>query len=203
MPHAPLQVQQRKHSGNTARQWARRAAKRRIFQPKYVTVSSRKSRHDLSMVDRRLAIVSMKDMAVTLFNSHRHILFGPAGACERFWEKFRKVKPAHPIFQECTADELRYVFPFAIHGDEGSGLAAAPTLVLSWHPVLSFKEELKGWHKRFLIAICPARLMADNTLRELGALTANERPCSARIAHLQACGSMCPLEALSARSNNM
>ena len=120
-PHAALQVHQRQHSGNTARKWARRAAKRRIFQPRYVTLSSVKSRHDLTVVDRRLAIVSMKGMAATLFINHRHILFGPAGAIERFWDKFRKVKPPHPIFPECTADELRYVFHFPCMGTRDRG----------------------------------------------------------------------------------
>lgn len=42
----------------------------------------------------------------------------------RFWEQYRQHRPDHPIFLDLECD-LSMVFPYALHGDEGAGLAEA------------------------------------------------------------------------------
>ena len=102
-------------------------------------------------------------------------LLGQGGgpSAERFWSQYRLHRPDHPLFCDLDAD-LSTVFPYALHGDEGAGLAEVPTLVVSWQPLLCFKETKTEWAKRYLIAVCPQRKMSTNTLGEVLAEVARE-----------------------------
>ena len=47
----------------------------------------------------------------------------------RFWDRYRGVDPDHAVYAEKTAEERSLTLPFAVHGDEGRGLAKSPVLV--------------------------------------------------------------------------
>lgn len=53
-----------------------------------------------------------------------------------FWRKFRDTHQNHPAFTEFTMDELGYVIPYAIHGDDGRGKNFIPTLVYAFQMLI-------------------------------------------------------------------
>ena len=80
-----------------------------------------------------------------------HLLCGlhrPDPARERnilgcFWERFRKVKPRHPMWAYVDSGQLdcTRAFPLVLHGDEGRGRKRQPFLVISWSSILGFGTE--------------------------------------------------------------
>ena len=59
----------------------------------------------------------------------------------RFWDRYRGVDPDHAVYAEKTAEGRSLTLPFAVHGDEGRGLAKSPVLVETFQPVISFLGE--------------------------------------------------------------
>ena len=167
-PAASCESRKRKpHSGNNARKWAGKAKKRRLFEATYVDVSTRHSKHDPTVVVQKLALVDPLCMAERIYETNQALLFGTGEECPDFWRKFRCMRPNHPVFTDVAEADLQWCVPFAFHGDKGSGLANVPTIVMSWHPMLSFKQKTRAWLKRFLIGVAPNRKLADNTFNEL------------------------------------
>jgi hypothetical protein len=167
-PAAPCKSKKRKlHSGNNARLWAGKAKRRRLFDATYVDVTARRSKHDPSAVVQQLALVDPMCMAERIYHTNPALLFGTGDACLDFWRKYRCLRPHHPVFENISEAELQWCVPFALHGDKGTGLANVPTLVLSWHPMLTFKMKTRAWLKRFLIGVAPNRKLAQNTFNEL------------------------------------
>ena len=148
----------RAKNNNASRVLKSLAAKKRLFQPVYANINCRTAKHDATPVIEQVAFVPPAAMAKALLLQDRRALFGESGALE-FWRDFQKAHPAHELFTDIDAD-LEYIFPYALHGDDGSGLCQVPTLVVSWQPVLSFKAKQAAWLKRYLIAIVSSRKMA-------------------------------------------
>ena len=53
-----------------------------------------------------------------------------------FWSLYEKIDPDHPIFTLKTPEERSRTLPFALHGDEGRGLAKDPIAIWSFQPVV-------------------------------------------------------------------
>ena len=53
-----------------------------------------------------------------------------------FWDNFRNLNRSHPIYTAKTAEERGRTIPFAIHGDEGRGLAKVPLMVISFQVLI-------------------------------------------------------------------
>ena len=51
-----------------------------------------------------------------------------------FWEAYRLTNSDHPLFQ--TDFDVSCCVPYALHGDEGRGLAHKPYLVIAWQPII-------------------------------------------------------------------
>jgi len=58
----------------------------------------------------------------------------------RFWDRYRAEQPQHPIFEK-SIDHQRATIPFALHGDEGRGLAKVPLMVLAFQVIIPFSVE--------------------------------------------------------------
>ena len=121
-----LPVQAKALTGaNVARTLQILARKLRIFEPQYVDISVRHSKHDATVDQSRVAFVNPSLMAKFLFEHVPNTLLGSDGQAKTFWEMFRLKNPMHPLnFLDLDVD-LDLCFPYALHGDEGSGLAEA------------------------------------------------------------------------------
>ena len=54
----------------------------------------------------------------------------------RFWRQFRTLYPRHAVFKKYSEDELKYVIPLYVHGDEGRTLQKSAVMVLAWQGAL-------------------------------------------------------------------
>jgi hypothetical protein len=149
-------LKKKKHLARCLKKMAKRLV---IFKPKYVQLHVRRSKHDATVEEANVGFVDPCMMAKVLFEQTPQMLLGKPGQASTFWQVFRLGNPTHPLFLDLEAD-LDLCFPYALHGDEGSGLAEVPTLVISWQPIMAHDWHLTQWSKRFLIALCPKRRMA-------------------------------------------
>lgn len=111
------------HTGNRARALQAITAKACAFQPTVRQLLVRRGKHDPANVMENIALVPPVAMAQCLYAKSRHLLFGKVGGdAEAFWASYKLHRPDHPVFQ-VEGINLKYVFPYSLHGDEGSGLA--------------------------------------------------------------------------------
>ena len=57
---------------------------------------------------------------------------------EQFWCKFKSANSSHPIYSRMSAEQRRRAIPFALHGDEGRGLAKVPLLIMSFQVLIPY-----------------------------------------------------------------
>ena len=81
--------------------------------------------------------IAPKDIIGYMLEKHPALLVGGlensgerASHIKSFWSAFRLTEPGHMVFRE-HADNLDYVLPFCLHGDEGRGKRRSKTTVFS------------------------------------------------------------------------
>lgn len=99
------------------------AAEFQIVKPWYVGVHALRSKHEPVEELEDMAFCRPTDLVKQLPLTALMGRAGQEGAI-RFWNHYRMHKPEHPIFLDVDCD-LSMVFPYALHGDEGAGLAEA------------------------------------------------------------------------------
>ena len=98
------------------------ASRIRLSEPTYIDITCRTSKHDETPVMERVAFCPPAAMAAKVLQiRHAAALFGRSGSLE-FWQQFKRAHPGHVMWQDVDAASLEYTFPYALHGDEGSGL---------------------------------------------------------------------------------
>lgn len=54
-----------------------------------------------------------------------------------FWQRYRSIDPLHPVYVNFAPADYGRIIPFALHGDEGRGVAKIPVLVVAFQFVIS------------------------------------------------------------------
>lgn len=129
---------------------------------KKVKVTAGRRRARLCLVD--YPVIHLSSWMRIILEKHPRFLLG--GHCpledggqaymnmfEQFWSRFESVQPDHPIHQRST-DQKRRTIPFALHGDEGRGLAKVPLLVISFQALIPFSGPNELNCSKFLGSAC-------------------------------------------------
>lgn len=53
-----------------------------------------------------------------------------------FWRKYQFVDGLHPVYQHFSPSDYGRIIPWALHGDEGRGLAKVPLLVCAFQFII-------------------------------------------------------------------
>ena len=120
-----------------------------------VTVRLRKPRPHNEKIE--WPILAISDWAVALLEHSPEFLLGGLRLEDvdgwkmllgNFWQTYRSIDSAHPTYTVEGVDPCTTI-PYALHGDEGSGLRKIPFLVESWQPIIGVKGPFhtneSGW----------------------------------------------------------
>ena len=95
------------------------------------------SKARLKLHGEELVIPFLKpsDFLKKLLESHADVIWAggdPQQRCLSFWKAYHASHPGHQVFQQFSLDQLAYVVPLLLHGDEGSGSKKQPIAIVSW-----------------------------------------------------------------------
>ena len=101
-------------------------------------------------VQQHYPFIGLMDWAQFLMENHSEHMLGGFHINEeskyvdmfsRFWRNYYELDPDHIVYSQFAANQMGWVVPYAIHGDEGRGKAKIPILITSYQMVIGVGGE--------------------------------------------------------------
>ena len=112
---------------------------------------------DLPNEALKVAYIKPSDFLSYLLENHPELVWAdgvPELRCEAFWRAYFQSHPSHEVFRQFAPEQLKYIIPLIVHGDEGTGNKKQPVSIVSWQTPWGTPTQARKFAKRKHISKC-------------------------------------------------